>query len=180
MDLCRGRPCGEGRADYAGVQGGTYRLSCRSAAVDALSDNAPYLYRKVAGDFAVSCRINRMDGNTEECGLMLRAALKGDATVVTMTLGHWGRRFARMGYRKESGGERRFAIGNTYTWIPAWFKLARVGNVFYAYESTDGVNWFYVHSEEVEMPREIYVGVAGSFGGGKAAGSVVFDGLSIE
>lgn len=170
----------EGRADYAGVQGGTYRLSCRSAAVDALSDNAPYLYRKVAGDFAVSCRINRMDGNTEECGLMLRAALKGDATAVTMTLGHWGRRFARMGYRKESGGERRFAIGNTYTWIPAWFKLARVGNVFYAYESTDGVNWFYVHSEEVEMPREIYVGVAGSFGGGKAAGSVVFDGLSIE
>ncbi len=110
---------------------------------------------------------------------MLRGSLQADAPVVTMTLGHWGRRFARMGWRPAADEGRHFAIGNTYTWLPAWFKLARVGDVFYAYESTDGVNWYYVHSQKVDMPEEILVGMAGSFTGGEGQNGIVFDHLEV-
>ena len=84
----------EGRADYAGVQGGTYRLSCRSAAVDALSDNAPYLYRKVQETLPCRAVSTGWDGEYGRMRLDVKGSLKGDATAVTMTLGHWGRRFA--------------------------------------------------------------------------------------
>ena len=75
---------------------------------------------------------------------------------------------------------RTTLIGNTYTWVPAWFKLVRVGRVFYAYESTDGVNWFYVHSTRMDMPMEIYVGMIGSFREGKGGNYVVLDHISID
>ena len=116
-----------------------------------------------------------MNGRAEA----LRGSLQADAPVVTMTLGHWGRRFARMGWRPVADEGRHFAIGNTYTWLPAWFKLARVGDVFYAYESTDGVNWYYVHSQKVDMPEEILVGMAGSFTGGDGQNGIVFDHLEV-
>ena len=99
---------------------------------------------------------------------------------MTMTLGHFGRRFARMGWSVKGEKKRHFAIGNTYTWVPAWFKLVRVGRVFYAYESTDGVNWFYVHSTRMDMPVEIYVGMIGSFREGKGGNYVVLDHISID
>ena len=54
------------------------------------------------------------------------------------------------------------------------------GRVFYAYESTDGVNWFYVHSTRMDMPVEIYVGMIGSFREGKGGNYVVLDHISID
>lgn len=55
-----------------------------------------------------------------------------------------------------------------------------MGRVFYAYESTDGVNWFYVHSTRMDMPMEIYVGMIGSFREGKGGNYVVLDHISID
>ncbi len=168
-----------GRAAYAATQGGSVWLESRSGAMGPATANAPFVYRAVKGDFSVSCRVNAIQGRVDECGLMLRGSLQADAPVVTMTLGHWGRRFARMGWRPAADEERHFAIGNTYTWLPAWFKLARVGDVFYAYESTDGVNWYYVHSQKVDMPEEILVGMTGSFTGGEGQNGIVFDHLEV-
>ena len=55
-----------------------------------------------------------------------------------------------------------------------------MGREFYAYESTDGVNWFYVHSTRMDMPVEIYVGMIGSFREGKVGNYVVLDHISID
>ena len=164
---------------YSPALGGCISLRCASAVDGRTFDNLPFVYKSVTGNFSFSCRINAIDGSVDECGLMARASLDSCSQTVTMTLGHWGRRFARMGWRSESGHSRRFVNGNTYTWIPAWFRLVRVGDVFYSYESPDGVNWFYVHSERVSMPETVYLGVAGFFKNGKSTNNVVFDKLSL-
>ncbi len=169
-----------GKVAYADVQEGTFRLECREGFMGNGVENTPFIYRKIKGDFSFSCRVNAIKGNVSECGLMAKETLAGGGNAVTMTLGHFGRRFARMGWAVKGEKKRHFAIGNTYTWVPAWFKLVRVGRVFYAYESTDGVNWFYVHSTRMDMPVEIYVGMIGSFREGKVGNYVVLDHISID
>lgn len=164
---------------YAPIYGGCISLECPSPIDVRTLDNVPFIYRKVTGNFSFSCRINAIDGNVDECGLMVKSSLDSCSQTVSMTLGHWGRRFARMGWSTESWRHRRFVNGNTYTWIPAWFRLVRVGDVFYAYESPDGVNWFYVHSERIVMPETVCLGVMGSFKKGKVANNIVFDKLSL-
>ena len=50
--------------------------------------------------------------------------------------------------------------GNDYTWLPAWFRLERVGNVFTASESSDGVKWFPVGTRTVPMSSTYLLGLA--------------------
>lgn len=168
-----------GRADYAAVQGGSVRISANMASVGGKEDHVPFIYRKLKGNFSLVCRLNVVKGAFAEAGLMVRGAMNAGAVSATMTLGQWGR-FARMGWRAETEQDRQFFIGNTYTWVPAWFKLTRVGDVFYSYESADGVNWYYVHSEKVVMPEEVYAGVMAAFRNNKGANYVVIDRLELH
>jgi len=57
-----------------------------------------------------------------------------------------------------------WTTGNEYTTMPAWFRLRREGNVFTAYQSSDGITWFKVGRSIVEMPKTYYVGLAASSG----------------
>ena len=127
-----------GYSGYAKVCGGSFVLAGVHTSFAGERDNVPYIYKEVEGDFVWVARLHGRRGPVSEAGLMVRAALDETAESVTMTLGHAGGRFARMGSRKQAGTERRFAVGNAYTWLPAWFKLTRAGDVFYAYESPDG------------------------------------------
>jgi hypothetical protein len=57
--------------------------------------------------------------------------------------------------------------GNDYTWLPIWFRLQRVGNVFSGFQSPDGSSWFPVGTSNVAMSNSNLVGLAASGGGGK-------------
>jgi hypothetical protein len=71
-----------------------------------------------------------------------------------------------------------YATGNAYTWMPAcWFRLARVGDRFYTYESPDGVNWHYVHSTRVEMPEDYLAGLTAYF---KQSGAAELDRVTLR
>ena len=50
--------------------------------------------------------------------------------------------------------------GNDYTWLPAWFRLQRVGSLFTAYESSDGIAWIQVGSITVNMGNSYYLGLS--------------------
>ena len=101
--------------------------------------------------------------------------MKEQARSVSLTLGHWGGRFARMGWRKSEGEAMKFVDGNSYTWVPAWFKLVRCGDVFYAYQSCDGDNWIFIHAEKVEMSDECMVGLTACFKTDNERNKVEFD-----
>ena len=113
-------------------------------------------------------------------GLLVQAGSSADAPMVSLTLGHAGGRFARMGSRTAAGAPVQYAVGNAYTWLPAWFRLVRVGNVFYAYESPDGIDWHYIHSVEIPLPPQVCVGLTGLFPASEQGGRAEFDHVSVE
>ena len=167
------------KTGYADVNGQTIIIKSMKGTIGNASDNLPFVYQDIKGNMSITCRILNFNGPINEVGIMVRSSLNEDSPAVTMTLGHWGSRFARMGWRNSQGDKMNFEPGNTYTWLPAWFKLVRCGNVFYAYESCDGVNWIYIHATKIEMPEKCYVGLTACFTQQKESNIAEFDHISL-
>lgn len=163
-------PCGQG----------TFLLRGANSVLRQEGDSLPFICRKVEGDFTFVCRLQGRRGTVGEAGLMVRGTLDTASDALTMTLGHLGWRFARVGVWKRSENRHHYVHGNAYTWLPAWFKLVRVGDVFYVYESPDGADWHYVHAEQMPLAREVYVGLTAVFGGGEHASQAEFDHVQLR
>jgi hypothetical protein len=95
---------------------------------------------------------------------MMRETLNSNAAAITMVQGTTGGRIAQMGTRSGTGGTMGWVTGDQYTTMPVWFKLQRAGNVFTAYQSSDGVTWFAVGSSTVAMANTYSVGLAACSG----------------
>jgi len=164
-------------ADFANVNGGTYVVA-GSGTIGGTADAVSYVNRSVTGDATLTVRISSLGGTVQKSGIMMRESTAADARTVSMTLGDAGWRFASMGTRSTVGGSMSFVLGNTYTWVPAWFRLARVGNVFTASESSDGVTWFTVGSTTIAMSGTYVAGMAIS-SGGTAVNDTTFDNVMV-
>lgn len=149
-----------GRAEFADAAGSTFIVTGNGAQIGGTEDNATYCYTKVTGDYEITCRISDITGSSLKSGLMIRESLNPNSTAVTMTLGEGGGRFARMGYRISTGAGMSSTLGNTYTWLPAWFRLKRTGNTFTVFESSDGEKWFEVDRVEISMASSCFAGLA--------------------
>ncbi len=110
----------------------------------------------------------------------MRASLDPAAPCVALTLGEIGGRFVRMSCRMGGTSKGTSTLGNTYTWLPAWFRLQRKGDVFSAYESSDGVTWFLIGRTEIPMPSSYVVGFAGTTTEKGVALVTTFDHVTIE
>jgi regulation of enolase protein 1 (concanavalin A-like superfamily) len=63
---------------------------------------------------------------------------------------------------------------------PHWVKLTRNGDVFTAYESTDGTNWTEIAVDTIPMAPTIYVGLAVTSHTTAASATATFDHVTIE
>ena len=168
-----------GSAEFADVAGSTFIVTGNGAQIGGNGDNATYCYTKVTGDYEITCRISDITGSLSKSGLMIRESLNPNSTAVTMTLGEGGGRFARMGYRNSTGAEMSSTLGNTYTWLPAWFRLKRTGNTFTVFESSDGETWFEVDRVEISMASSCFAGLAVSSRNNGSDVTTTFDHVSI-
>ena len=157
---------------FASCAKNTFVLRGKSSRQAKDGDVLPFIYRKVSGNFTLIARLQEREGPVNEMGLMARAGLEAASDAVTLTLGG---RFTRAWGWNRSAGRFHNVPGNVYTWLPSYYKLVRVDDVFYAYESADGETWFFVHAERMQMPAEIYVGLTASFGGKEHTGVAGFD-----
>ena len=175
-----GKPSYDVSINYSQANNHTIILHGQEGTLGKESDNLPFVYQEIEGNATIICRILAVQGPIHEAGIMIRNSLKDNSPAVTMTLGHLGSRFARMGWRNKAGENFTFENGNTYTWLPAWFKLVRCGNVFYTYESRDGDNWVYIHATKIDdIPKRCYVGLTASFKQSKENNKVEFDNISL-
>lgn len=160
---------------FSPQNGQTFVIKAKQGAFGGTADKMPLVNQTVKGNFTMTCRILDVSGAYHEIGILARPSMKEQARSVSLTLGHWGGRFARMGWRKSEGEAMKFVDGNSYTWVPAWFKLVRCGDVFYAYQSCDGDNWIFIHAEKVEMSDECMVGLTACFKTDNERNKVEFD-----
>lgn len=153
-----------GAAGFADVSGGTFVVRGSGTGIGVSSDGLCFVSRSVTGDATITARISDVNwnggGRAAKVGLMMRESLAPDARTLVMKLGDLGARQAGFGTRSSAGGATTWVGGNDYTWIPAWFRLERIGNTFTAYESSDGVKWFRVGKSTVPMGSAYRIGLA--------------------
>ena len=142
------------------------------------SDTFNFAYTTMTGDGTIIGRVSSITAGSvwARSGLMMRDSL---AT---------GSKFAFAGVSKGQGSYfiRRTSDNATATTsntagiaAPYWFKLTRVGNVFTAYRSVDGVAWTSMGSTTITMGATIYVGLATTSNNLSALATSVVDNLQI-
>lgn len=169
-----------GKAAFADVAGSTYQVTGYGTQIGGNKDNASFCFTQVRGDFEFTGRISDVSGPLMKIGLMLRSSLDPGSPAVSMTLGEGGGRFARMGYRLENGVSMSSTLGNTYTWLPAWFRIKRTGAVFTVFESSNGQKWFEVDRVEIPMESSILAGLVVASSDSNKPVEATFDHVSIH
>ena len=161
-----------GTATYASVGNGTYVVGGSGTDIGGTADSCVFVNTSVTGDATITARL--IANGSAKAGVMMRESTANNARMIAMTLGEAGGREARCRARATAGAAVTTQLGNDYTWLPAWFRLTRVGNVFTAYESSDGATWFSVGSTTIAMGSTYLVGVA------LVASSSTFDNVQVS
>ncbi|HAI11728.1 MAG TPA: hypothetical protein DCM28_08485 [Phycisphaerales bacterium] len=139
--------------------GNLFTIKASGQDMFSTADQFRYVYQKLHGDGYIIARIESMEhtSGSARAGLMMRQSTNSGSEHVSI--------FAR------PGGERAFhwrAVANTNAQTlstqpisgPYWLKLARTGDTFKGYYSTDGSNWTLAGTQIIPMNWEIFVGMA--------------------
>ena len=165
--------------------GGNFMVSLSGGGADVggISDGHGYVFTKVQGDLVASARLYKVDwkdGNNK-VGWVIRESLAPEARRITLNLGDYAHRYSRMGVRRNHGDNTQWFEGNDFTVAPVWFKLERDGNVFSAYQSVDGNEWYKFAEQALDFATTCYVGLSASAGtSSPLAVTACFDHVTIE
>jgi len=109
-------------------------------------------------------------------GVMIREALAAGSTQATAFAS------SAKGYafqRRATTNGLSTSTSGTATAPPGWVRIKRSGNLFTAYQSTDGVNWTVIGSDTIAMANTVYVGLAATSHTISASTTVKADTLKI-
>lgn len=142
------------------------------------SDQFHFVFQKFSGDFDIAVRLESLEKSHlyTKAGLMAREDLtSGSRNLMFLAFpGNAKRNNNRGGYefqyRLEAGKQSK-AIYPSLTdsvaqtafpvnYPKGWMRLKRAGERFSAYTSADGSNWKLYTEFVMEMPRELYFGMA--------------------
>lgn len=150
------------------------------------------LYKTTTGDFDLRARVTELFHSDDwaKAGVMIRESMASNArqvcNIVTPTIGAYRWEFIE---RTVAGnGDLDWPNGLAEDIHPpypnAWVRITRVGNVFTAYRSVDGVNWSQraqVDFSGSPFPDQVYAGIAATAHNNNASVFTVaeFDNFSI-
>ena len=176
-----GKAKAEGETEYADAANHSFAVNAAGTGIGGTADACNFASRAFSGDFTLTARLIDRRGDVSRMGLMMRESTAPDAKTLALTLGDIGGRQTRFGTRDMAGGKMISQSGNDYTWLPIWFRLQRVGDVFTASQSPDGIAWFSVGTSTVAMPENYQIGLA-ACGGDQAKGpsTAAFDNVILD
>jgi hypothetical protein len=180
-DSAIGKSVEAGAATFSVASGNTFIMEATGGNIGGKSDSLAFVHCSVTNDFVFAARlIEAKWTGRDQIGLMVRDSMAPEAKAVALTLGEIGGRGCRFGARSETSAQMNWQAGCDYTYLPAWFKLERVGKVFTCYQSVDGVKWFTVGAATVEMPSTCVIGLAVSRVNSESLTSTIFDRVLVK
>ena len=149
-----------GGATQTVTEGSEYNVTASGTDIWNTSDQFRFIYRQVTGNFDIRVRVAGINFTSDQsmAGLMARATLDANSRNVFVKARADGS--DRMTYRTNTGGTTTGVGSGTSTFPNGWLRLARVGNVFTSYNSTNGVTWAVVSSVTLSLPSTMFVGMA--------------------
>jgi hypothetical protein len=141
---------------------GAFTVAGAGAGIWGKSDGFHYVYRALDGDGTIIARVAALQRSNllAKSGLMIRQTLDANSRHASLLLTPVaGVRFIR---RLETAGTTTNAMKTENKKLnpPQWLSLSRRGNTLTAYRSADGRDWTLVGSETIELPSQIFVGLA--------------------
>jgi regulation of enolase protein 1 (concanavalin A-like superfamily) len=151
-----GSPAIKGNGSYSS---GTYTIKAAGRDIWDTSDQFHYVYKQATGDIDTSVRIASLgySNSWAKAGVMIRETL-GAGSAHGFAFVTPGSGYAFQG-RPSTGALTEHVVGVSGK-APGWVRLRRNGDLFTAYQSTDGTNWRVIGSDTIPMAATVYVGIA--------------------
>jgi len=168
-----------GLAGSAGYANGTFTAAgAGQGTFFSNFDGLHFVYQPLSGDGTMIARVVSLQGSSAaQAGIMIRETLNAGANHVYLfdySSAIW------MTQRTSTGASSSYQSMGSAT-LPYWIKLARSGNVFSMYGSSDGVNWAQLGtSQTVSMAQSVYVGLAVSSRSTSSLATASFDNVSLS
>ena len=164
---------------------GTYTISAAGAGIPSggTPDDFYFLNKPVTGDVTITARlvsVQAVNGSSSRAGVMIRDSLADDALEAFAGVNSAGS--GRWIYRATAAAN---SVSTTVTAAqPYWVKLIRSGSTFtaqYAPDSSGTPGTFTTAgtAQTIAMGSSVYVGLAATSGSTTAAGTIVFDKVTI-
>jgi hypothetical protein len=124
-------------------------------ATSSSTDNVAYAYQSVCGDKMITAKVESVtpDGYG---GLMIRETLADGSKQISLFSNLTN--ILRHETRYTTNGPKQ--VNSFYKPVPIWLRLMRQGNWIFAYYSTNGLHFQYVHGVHVPMQNCIEIGLA--------------------
>jgi uncharacterized repeat protein (TIGR01451 family) len=151
VDTDVGGPSPAGAASY---NGGVFTVQGSGADIWGTSDQFHYVYQPVSGNGTLVARVTSQSNTSSnaKAGIMFKqSTTAGDSYILIAA--------APGGGIKVQYAFNGSVTGPTLTFPDVWMKLTRVGNVFTAYVSPDGVTWTNVFHKTITMNAQITAGL---------------------
>lgn len=158
--------------------GGTFTLAGSGVDIWGGGDGFRYLAQPLTGDGQIDVRVLSQSNTSgwAKAGLMFRATMAARSPhasiFVTPTSG------VAFDFRTVAASASGSIAGPRVA-APEWLRLKRVGNVFTAYASPDGVTWTLVGSQTIVMGSTISVGLAVSSHANGQLSVATFSGIQL-
>jgi glucose/arabinose dehydrogenase/regulation of enolase protein 1 (concanavalin A-like superfamily) len=173
VDTDVGSPAIAGSASYAN---GVFTVNGSGTDIYGTYDQFNYVNQPVTGD-GNGTLIARVTSQTNtssnaKAGIMFKQSTTAGSPYILITITPGTSSFKIQYNFNGSIG------GGTYTFPNAWMKLTRVGSIFTAYVSADGVTWTQVVSKTLTMNTNITAGLFECSHNASALGTATFDNVS--
>ena len=137
-----------------------FTLNAAGIDIGGSFDTFHYIYQPFNGDVEVIAKVESI-GNSNvsaKAGVMIREALTTGSKNAYMALTYGS---TSLFQRRTSTNGGTSTTSGTSVRAPYWVKLTRLGSVFKAYQSADGISWTQVGSSvSITMTSSVYVGLA--------------------
>jgi len=138
----------------------SYTVTASGNDIWGRADHFHWAWQVLAGDCEITARVTRIDDTDPwaKAGIMIRETLNSDSknAYIAVSSGN-GATFQN---RTDDGGETQSSIHGEGVKAPYWVKLVRKDDRFTGFSSPDGKEWTEVGNTSVNMPGEVYLGLA--------------------
>lgn len=144
----------------AAFEGGEWTFEASGADFWGTADSGSFLYQPLKGDGTLVCRLDSLEAPQDwtKCGLMARATLAPDSPYALVLAS--GANQCHLQWRERAGGESGYTQENKGGDAPCWLKLVRDGHLLTGFCSRNGHEWTKVGQIVVELPEQVFIGVA--------------------
>ncbi|MDL2241799.1 T9SS type A sorting domain-containing protein, partial [Bacteroidales bacterium OttesenSCG-928-L03] len=149
------------------------------AGIKGVSDEFQFAFQRLIDSGSIVAKISSIDDASQDlqAGIMLRSKL--DQTSSNVFLSISPNKNITLTSRGKVGIETTIVSSKETETIPCWMKLTREEDTVSAYVSNDGIAWETIGSVNLDLPRDVYVGMAVSSQDKEVVSKVQFEEMAM-